>query len=483
MSDVFGASDRLLVRLAANTVVHAAGTGFGSLISFFTFVAVARGLGPDSYGDYTASLAFITIPVVLVDIGLSTAVVRYLAGDPDRTERVIRTTVPIRALATAAVVAAIIGVAAVAPFSDQTKLGILIGSLGAVALLVTGTVFPLFQVRLSLQWVVLANLAGRIVTLALTLAALSAGYGFEGVVWANVAGLWGAALLALAAASRFTSLRPIVDLGESRRMVAGAVALALAVGLAQVYMRLDAVLLALLRTEYEVGIYGAAWKFIDVAGFAAGAVSVTVLPALSRFAATNDPRLRTMASRALDVMLAAGVPVAVLLGALAPEIIRLTAGAEFREGATALRILAAYVPMMFVTMLLWNIIIARGADRTLLKLGLATVVANVALNLALIPAFGYRGAASAALGSEALSLFLGLLAVHRLQALPSVGYLRVVLPASLLMALVLVAFPGPAAVTAVAAVAVYGAVIALAPGTGRDAVQKISSTVRTSARA
>jgi O-antigen/teichoic acid export membrane protein/glycosyltransferase involved in cell wall biosynthesis len=478
VSELFGPSDRLVFRLATNTVIQAVGIALGSLISFVTFIAVTRGLGPEAYGDYTASIVFVFIPVVLVDIGLSTTVVRQISARPETTEPVMRTTIPLRIAITFLVVTVILAAALVAPVTDRTRVGIAIGSLGAIAILLMGSISPVFQAQLKQQWYVLANVVGRVATLVLTLGALELDYGFKGVVWANVAGIWATALVAIFAAARFVSLRPVVDVSAWRGIVRGAVALALALGLAQVYLRIDALLLAFLKPEYEVGIYGAAWRFVEVAGFIAGAVCVTVLPALSRFVESDDARLRRMTRRSLDVMLAAAIPITVLYIAYARDIVVVSAGDEFPEAGIALRILAPYIPMMFVGALFWNVLIAHWTDRVLLRLALVAVGSNVALNLVLIPPFGYRGAAAAALSSEAIALLLGALAVARAQGLPSFGYLGVLAPAAGAMVILVLVLPGPPLIVGGAAVLVYGAIVTVAPGTGRDIVVRVFRFLR-----
>ena len=53
------ARDRLGARLAANSAIQIAGSGLASAISFFTFVAITRGLGPEAFGDFTAAMVFL----------------------------------------------------------------------------------------------------------------------------------------------------------------------------------------------------------------------------------------------------------------------------------------------------------------------------------------------------------------------------------------------------------------------------------------
>src|SRR5687768_3887518 len=89
--------DRLAVRLAANSVVQIGGSALAAAISFFTFVAMTRGLGPEAYGDYVAATSFLFVPIVLSDLGLATTVLRDISARPENTEAIMRRSVPLRA--------------------------------------------------------------------------------------------------------------------------------------------------------------------------------------------------------------------------------------------------------------------------------------------------------------------------------------------------------------------------------------------------
>jgi len=215
----------LTVRLAANTLVQAVGTVAASLVGFFTFAAITRGLGPDAFGDFTAATVFLLIPVVLADVGLSAALLREISADPARTESAMRAALPLRALTAVGTVAIGVAVGLAAPFNDQTKVAILISSVGAVLTIMTFALQPVLQAQLKMHLAVAANLAGRVVTLVLTLAVLAAGLGFKSVVAAQVAGIAVTFLLHLVAVALIVPLWPVIDTRYWRRLVGGSVAL------------------------------------------------------------------------------------------------------------------------------------------------------------------------------------------------------------------------------------------------------------------
>ena len=458
----------LAVRLAKNSLAQAVGSGLASLIAFFTFVAVTRGLGPDAYGHLTAATAFLFIPAVLAEAGLSAALLRQISAKPEGTEHALRASIPLRTMVSLAAIGAAVGIGLALPLPHLTKVAILISSLGSLFTLLTVIVVPVLQAQLKMHLSVGATIAGRLLTLGLTLGALAAGFGFKAVVAAQVVGLALVFGLHVVIVGRLVSLRPLVDVPYWRRLIAGSLALGMAIALAQVYFRVDALLLALIRSPYEVGLYGAAYKFIELSELVVAAIATSVFPPLARFLATGDARARELVQKSFDIMLAAAAPLAVAMIVFATPIVLASAGPEFREGADALRLLGPYVLFSFVNGLFFRVLIASGRDRLLLGAAIGMLTGNVALNLVLLPLYGFRAAAVVSVATEAVALVPFALAVRRRGLAPRLAYAATVALAALAMAAVGLLVPGPAAVAALAAGVAYALVLLSLPGTARN---------------
>jgi O-antigen/teichoic acid export membrane protein len=464
------ARDRLGARLAANSAIQIAGSGLASAISFFTFVAITRGLGPEAFGDFTAAMVFLFIPVVLADVGLSAAVLREISARPERTPEVMRISVSLRSVISALAVLIGLAVGLLLPFNEQTKTAILIGAAGAFLTLMTSALQPVLQAQLKLHWVVVANVSGRLVTLAATLAVLAAGLGFNSVVLASVVGVAVTFLLHLAIVARLVPLAPSLDLSGWRALLRGSLVVGAAIGLSQIYFRIDTVLLAMLRSPEEVGLYGAAYKFVELSEIVVAAVAMSMFPPLARFLSTGDERARGLVQSAFDVLLAASAALALFMIAFAEQIIVLTAGSEFEDGAIALQLLAPYAVLGYANGILWRVLIAVDRDLALLAIAVSVLVLNVALNLLLIPEYGYKAAAVISVASEAF-VFVLIGAVARGHGLlPSFGFAPAVLLAVAAAGTVILFLPGPTLVVAVVAAAVYAAVVVAMPGTVRTFV-------------
>lgn len=466
----------LTARMAASSAAQAGGQGIALVVSFATFILVTRSLGPEAYGDYTAALSFLFIPVVLADVGLSSAVLREISGSPDRAARVLRASIPLRMVVSALAIGGATAIGLALPFNSQTKTAILITAVASFFTLMNLSLLPHFQARLKMHQAVVANVAGRIVTLGLTLGALAADLGFEGVVWALAIGPVVTFAVNLGVLGRTYSFRPDFDVPYWRALLRGSIVIGLAMGVNQVLFRVDAVLLAFFRDATEVGYYGAAVKLVELTEVVAEAISITFMPALRRFATEGDERLQGLARRGFDVLLGISLPIAVLMATIPEALIRATAGSEFLEGADALRIMSGYVLLLFIYRPFWGLMWASGRDSPLLGLAIVTLVVNIGLNVVLVPTYGFVAAAAISVGTQAFLVGALIVVTYRIHRfVPSMRYLRVLLPAAAVMAAIALGLPGPELLAGAVGLIVYAGLVVVLPGPIRDAAAHVAA--------
>jgi O-antigen/teichoic acid export membrane protein len=123
--------------------------------------------------------------------------------------------------------------------------------------------------------------------------------------------------------------------------------------------------------------------------------------------------------------------------------------------------------------------VAAHHERSLLVVSVSILIVNVALNLALIPRYGYKVAAVTSLASEACSVLLMVFVARaRVGFRPSADYAPVLALACGVMVLLVVALPGPQlAAIAVGGIA-YVAVLAALPGTVRWMLRDLVASAR-----
>ena len=451
-------------RVAWNTAVQAAARILAIGLALATLIVVTRHLGVSGYGSFTAATVYVALFAVFFDLGIATILVRRLAqgeGDP---AYLLGTALTLRVLLA-------LGVAAVAAglsfpiYADAAPIrnGILIALPTIVFNAVATTAAVFFQAELRMAWVAIAEVANQALTLALILVLVATDHGLYAIVGATVAGSGASAILVTTFLLRHVRVRPRVDPALWRRLFVTALPLGIALVLNTVYFRLDALLLSVMKGSRDVGIYGVAFRFSEMLIPFALYFVTSVFPLLAAAVGRGDLHdLRGLSQRAFDVVVVAAAPVVFGAVAIAPEIVHAIGGDAFADAALPLRIVAAGMGFTFVNALLGHVLVALDRQRDALWLNAGALVLNLALNLALIPPYGYTAAASVAASSEA-AVCIGLVwLVHRYAGLwlsPQTGA-RAVLVAAAMGAAVAAVHPNIVVAVVLGAV-VYGAGLVL----------------------
>jgi O-antigen/teichoic acid export membrane protein len=181
-------------------------------------------------------------------------------------------------------------------------------------------------------------------------------------------------------------------------------------GLALVCLRLEVMLLGLLRGAGAAGVYAAALRCVEPLLLVPSAVAGGAMPAMTREAlrGAGPVRERTGLTAAL-----LAVPASIGLALAGPGLIVLLLGEEYRPAGEPLRILALALPALFMNGILLHALIAAGRGWWLPRLTGARLALAAVLSAALIPSLGAPGAAAGFVLSEVALLVLAARACSR----------------------------------------------------------------------
>jgi O-antigen/teichoic acid export membrane protein len=155
---------------------------------------------------------------------------------------------------------------------------------------------------------------------------------------------------------------------------------------------LDRVILGVFKSAATVGLYEGPVRAHNLLRALNGALSVTVLPTSARYFAEGDERrLEHLLVRGSRYILALVVPLTVTMMVLAPVILEVWLGPEFREGGTAMAILMSYWLVSGTTGVLQGIVVSGGRAPVLARLAWTVALSNLAISLALTPSLGLEG--------------------------------------------------------------------------------------------
>ena len=397
-------------RLAKNVAALAAAQGATLVLGFVLWVHLGRALGAERMGMVAFGLALLSYFLLVVTLGFDAVAVREAAREGNREAEIVPLLLGVRLTLAVLATAAFAGVTLALGLEPIYRLAVLVLGVQLIARAVQ--LDWVYQAREQMGVAALRNAGASAVTAGLALwlvrgpedVVLAAGAVAAGPVVANLA------LLALY--TREAGLpRPRFHGPSWKALLAPALPLAVSGFVMQLYYNVDKLMIEGFGTTAEVGLYEAAYKLYAVAIAAAGVLYTAFYPKLAG-AFGDAAAMRREGARYGEALLALGPPVALAAAVLAPDLLDLLFGAEFAGASTALRVLFVYAGVIYLSMTFGVPLMAWDDETSYLRAAVGGGVANVVLNVLLIPRFGIEGAAVATLLSEVV-VMLGMAARYR----------------------------------------------------------------------
>jgi len=395
-----------------NVSALAAGQMIAMALGFVTHAILARAVGPADYGVLGFAVAVMSYFGIAASLGTDTWATREIASRRSDVRRIAETILSLRLLLSALSIA---GVVIFLAIWRPDTLVVQIVLIQAASLIVAALTLDFsFQGLERLDAVARRQVLSAIIALAGIAALVGLGHG---IVAASAMLQMAALISALVMFWEFSRSAGIPRLGsaalaEWRRILREATPLAITVVVVNVYLYIDIVMLGFLRPGTEVGHYVAATRVLTIGLIVASILRTAILPVLSRLQSSPTERHAVGSHHARIVATAGGL--AAMGGfVLAPEILEIIFGAEFREAASALRILMIGLLFMSAVEVFHTQLVAWRLQTQQMWIMIAGAIFNIVLNLFLIPRHGIEGAAAATLVSTILILCLAAIILAR----------------------------------------------------------------------
>ncbi len=413
--------------LVRNTLWMLCGQGLRLVIQALYFIEIARSLGATNYGAFIGVVALVGIVYPYGALGSGNLLIKNVARDHS-----LFAIYWGRALATTATTSCfLLGVVLLAsrfalPRTIPMALVALCAGadlLGMNAITISGQAFQAFE---RLNWTATINTmisAGRLIGAVLLISihshpsALQWGYLYFGS---------SAVVAATAISLVWTKLgRPRLGPSRSSGELREGFFFSASLSSQTIYNDIDKTMLARLSTLDATGIYGAAYRIIDVSFVPISALLYSAYPNFFR-AGSGGVResfqyAKPLLLRALGYSTCVCAALLICAG-IVPHIL----GAEYARTAEAIRWLAPLPMLRGVHYFLSDSL--TGAGHQGLRAGIQASVAlfNVLINLWLIPVYSWRGAAWSSIGSDALLACLAGAAVYILARRPRTAVAKAV---------------------------------------------------------
>ncbi|MGH7902778.1 MAG: flippase [Candidatus Dormibacteraceae bacterium] len=402
-------------RALRNTALVLSARVISRLIALVTVIKTAHHLAPGGFGQYQTLVNYTALVAILVDLGFNTLYVREGARAPHELERYLNNVMSSKAILAVLGLIVLAGALRIPGLGYLFWPGFVLMVLTMYSTLLRGTFYALQQLRVEAIAIVLES----VILLLLVLAGIRAGAGVAYFLWAYAASYGFSCLYFMVVITRRRLVRIgwHLELDFVARWFWTGLPFALTFAITTLYFKIDVPILQHLRSYQEVGWYGFAYKPFEALLFVPQSMMNVIFPVMSVYYRDSPRSLHLAVGKFYKALALIGWPITVGTVVLAAGLSGLLQ--LYPQSEPALRILGVGIFFMFVN----NAFIAllTSIDRQWLFTGaaLGSLVVNLVLNFALIPPFGYLGAAWATVVTElALGAFGWYLVRRVLVAVP-----------------------------------------------------------------
>lgn len=400
-------------KVIVNTASQIVGKFVTATSSLVITILIGRALGPAGYGDFTKIFTFVGYFYTFGDFGLNAIYIKLT--QKNEPQSLIRALAGLRLLVALFLAAVAIFVSFILPYNSAlslgfgpiVKLGIAIASLTIVTQALFTTANAFFQKNLRYDLSAIASVIGTFVVLALTAIAFTTKSSIFFFVTAYVVG--GAIFVVsayLIILKKFKlSIMPEFSKTASRKLLSGAWPIGVALIFNLIYFRIDILVLSYTWPSAQVGLYGLAYQFFEVALAIPIFFSNALYPLLTNLYLGNRNEYQKQAKLWAGLLLAASLALTVTL-MIAAQLIPILLGPQFAPSKVALMILSLGMPFFFISALFWHMLIIHDRQKSLILVYASGAVFNIAANLIFIPKYGFLAASTVTVVSEILILAL-----------------------------------------------------------------------------
>ncbi|PIU01418.1 hypothetical protein COT68_03335, partial [bacterium (Candidatus Torokbacteria) CG09_land_8_20_14_0_10_42_11] len=262
----------------------------------------------------------------------------------------------------------------------------------------------LFFQKLKTIRLSIAEIFGRLLTLGLVLLAIWQKKSLLSIVWAVAWGNLLQSVLVYLFTLPYAKIRLQADFRLWKYIFNCSWPLALSMVFNLIYFKFDTIILSLMKPEADVGIYGAAYKILELLIAFPVLFCGLVLPQFAFYRKSDPARFQRIFQKSFDFLVLGTIPLMIFVFFFAPQIIHLVSGPDFEPAILVLRILSLAIGIIFLAALPAHLIVALDQQKKMIWGYLAGAIFAVALDLIIIPFYSYIGAAITTILVEAIIL-------------------------------------------------------------------------------
>ncbi|MFA6919334.1 MAG: flippase [Patescibacteria group bacterium] len=392
----------LAFNVAKNTIYQILGKALGTVLGLVTIGLMTRYLGQTGFGYYTTIISFLQFFGVVIDFGLQMTTAQMLARPGADENKIFGSIVTIRLISAAVFMGLAAAVVWLLPYPEIIKMGVTLTSLSFFFISLQSVFISVFQKNMKMSVVAWAEIWGRVALLAgVWIFVITS----RGILYIMLAIVLGSLInfLYLYVKSR-EYLRPKFSYDKKLWKEIWTISwpLAVTISLSLIYFRADTVVMSFVRPQNEVGIYGAAYKVIEILTQFPYLFLGLLLPVFTSLLVVSLESFKKVFQKTFDFMAIITFPMVLGTVAVGDKIMDFVAGKEFLVSGDLLKILILAVGTIYFGAFFGYGVVACGLQKKMIKFYIFDAIFSLTCYLIFIPQYSYWAAATLTVISELL---------------------------------------------------------------------------------
>lgn len=411
-------------KIAYNAVISTIAKIISTILALVGIGMITRYLGVEGFGKYATILAFFGFFIALADLGLYSVATREISRKNADAKKVMGAIFSLRVIVSTIVAVLSPLLLIFLPYENDVKLGIFLVSISFVFASSYGLLNGIFQKNLIMDRVALTELCGKVIQVSVIYYAMQADKGLTMIIMALLLSMLFNFIVLFILSRRYVPFVLHIDIPYWRKFLRLSLPMGVATFVTFLYIKMDTIILSIVGTQEEVGIYNAAYKIVDTLAFFPAMIIGLMLPLLSLFIFSDRKKFARIADKTMKVFILMVVPIIIATLFMADFIMLVIGGGAFEDSVVVLRILIFASALIFFGHFYNNVLLAGNQQKRLMIALIIAAILNVTANIIFIPHFSYMASAIISVGTELFVVTAGaILSYQYLQYKPRLSFL------------------------------------------------------------
>ena len=394
--------------IGVNALLNAIKTIFSIIFPLITFPYISRVLGVENIGIYNFSTSVVSYFTLLAGLGINTYAIREGARYRNNKKEISEFCSEVFSINLISTLISYGILAVCLFFLPSLRYDVLIILILSVSICFTTLgcewVFNIYE---EFGYITIRTILFQVLSVILMFVFVKNKHSLIQYVLITVLATSGANIINIFARKKFCDIRFRFGVKLKKHLLPIFILFANSIAMT-IYINSDVTVLGLISGNYYVGLYSVATKVYTMLKSLLGALIVVSIPRLSSYlGAENKKQYVETSSIILNALITIAVPAMVGTFALSDEIVLILSGREYIAASMSLKILSvALVFSIFSWFYTSCVLVVNKQDRSVLKATTLAAVANIVMNVILIPYFNQNAAAFTTALAELISAFV-----------------------------------------------------------------------------